>query len=118
MGSSDLRFLMSTFADEASALPVVRQLLEEHLIACGTLIPGSKSLYRWEGKIEEISEVVVLMKTNQQALDRCMRRLQELHSYEVPEVLVLNPEAVSDRYADWVSNSLRDALRNPSQQVN
>ena len=39
-------------------------------------------------------------------------------TYKVPEVLVLNPEAVSDRYADWVSNSLRDALRNPSQQVN
>jgi len=113
MTSPDLRLLVSTFANEASASLVVRQLLEEHLIACGTLLSGAKSLYRWEGKIKESSEVIALMKTNQDTMERCMARLQELHPYEVPEIAMLNPEAVSERYADWV----RDALRNPAQRV-
>jgi periplasmic divalent cation tolerance protein len=113
MTSPDLRLLVSTFANEASASLVVRQLLEEHLIACGTLLSGAKSLYRWEGKIKESSEVIALMKTNQDTVERCMARLQELHPYEVPEIAMLNPEAVSERYADWV----RDALRNPAQRV-
>lgn len=109
MDLPDVRFLLSTFADEESASTVLRQLLEERLVACGTMIPGARSLYCWKGKIEEASEVLVLLKTDQKNASRCMSRAQELHPYEVPELILLDPEAVSDPYASWI----REALGKP-----
>lgn len=106
MDHPNARLLLSTFADEESALSVLRQLLEERLIACGTLIPGVRSLYRWKGKIEEASEVFVLMKTDQKNASRCMSRIQELHPYEVPELILLDLEAVADPYALWIREAL------------
>ncbi len=106
MDLPEARLLLSTFADEESASSVLRQLLEERLIACGTMIPGARSLYRWKGKIEDASEVLVLMKTDQKNASRCMSRIQELHPYEIPELILLDPEAVSDSYASWIREAL------------
>ena len=105
----DVRLLITTFADQEAASAVVRQLLEERLIACGTLLPGALSLYRWEGKIEESSEVIALMKTDQERSTRCMARLKEMHPYDVPEIILLEPEAVSGVYASWVREALEKA---------
>ena len=80
--------------------------MDESLIACGTLLPGATSVYRWEGKITQASEVVVLMKTDRERSDRCMTRLKELHPYEAPEIILLEPEAVSGPYAAWVREAL------------
>ena len=76
------------------------------MIACGTILPGAHSIYRWQGKIEEASESIVLMKTDLKNATRCMERLQELHPYEVPEILLLNPETVSKPYLSWVREVL------------
>lgn len=107
--SQGIRLILSSFADETSASVVVRGLLEERLIACGSMIPGVRSLYRWKGSIEESSEIQVLFKTDQDHATRCMERLAELHPYEVPEVLLLDVEEASAPYADWI----RDALSKP-----
>jgi len=88
---------------------IVRQLLGESLIACGTILSGATSLYLWKGKVEEASEMVLLMKTDQERSDRCMTRLQELHPYAVPEIILLGPEAVSGPYASWVREALGTA---------
>lgn len=101
-----LRVLVTTFADRESAQAIVRQLLNESLIACGTLLPGALSFYKWEGEIAEALEVVVLMKIDQDHSEPCMTRLQELHPYEVPEIILLEPEAVSRPYAAWVRKVL------------
>lgn len=106
MHKPDVRLLITTFADQEAASATVRQLLEERLIACGTLLPGSISLFRWQGKIEEASEVIVLMKTDQERSARCMERLRELHPYDLPEIILLKPEAVSGPYATWIRESL------------
>ena len=106
MISDELRLLMTTFSEEQAAAAAVRQLLEESLIACGTILPGAHSIYRWQGKIEEASESIVLMKTDLKNATRCMERLQELHPYEVPEILLLNPETVSKPYLSWVREVL------------
>ena len=102
MHEPDVRLLISTFAAQEAASVTVRQLLGESLIACGTILPGATSLYRWEGEIEEVSEVIVLMKTDQERSARCMARLQELHPYDVPEIILLEPNAVSGPYATWI----------------
>lgn len=107
--SHGIRLILTSFADEASASVVVRGLLDERLIACGSMIPGVRSLYRWKGSIQESPEIQVLFKTDQDHAFLCMERLAELHPYEVPEILLLDPEAASAPYAGW----LRDALRKP-----
>lgn len=100
--------MMTTFADDESAQGVVKQLLGERLIACGTLVAGARSLYRWKEGIQEASETIVLMKTDREHATACTERLKQIHPYEVPEIMVIDPEAVSPPYADWV----REALRN------
>ena len=104
--SSEIRLILTTFADEESASAVLRTLLEERLIACGTLVPGVRSIYRWKGVIEESSEVQVVLKTSGEEASRCMARLEQLHPYEVPEIMELEPNAVSVPYVQWIRESL------------
>lgn len=104
---SDLRIILTTCSSEEEATSAVRQLLEERLIACGTLIPGSKSLYHWKGAVEEATEVMVFLKTDHECVARCMARLAELHPYEVPEIVVLDTEKISAPYAAWLKDALR-----------
>ncbi len=101
-----LRVILTSFSEEGSATATVRQLLEEHLIACGTMLSGTRSLYRWKGVIEDASETVVLLKTNQETATRCMERLAQLHPYETPEIILIHPDAVSSPYAAWVREVL------------
>ena len=102
-----VRLALSTFADEVSAASIITLLIEERLIACGTMIPCARSLYLWQGKIEESGETVVLFKTVDELALRFMERLKELHPYEVPEIILLEPESVSTAYEFWVRESLR-----------
>jgi periplasmic divalent cation tolerance protein len=106
MMTSELRILLTTCSDRESSEVIVRQLLGESLIACGTILPGATSLYLWKEKVEEASEMVLLMKTDQERSNQCMRRLQDLHPYDVPEIILLEPKAVSAPYASWVREVL------------
>ncbi|MEI6323183.1 MAG: divalent-cation tolerance protein CutA [bacterium] len=103
---SDLRIILTTFSSEADAATGVRQLLEERLIACGTILPGARSIYHWKRVVEEAAEVIVFLKTDQERSKFCMARLAELHLYDTPEIVVLHPEDVSNRYLLWVKESL------------
>lgn len=104
-----IRLLLTTFSDEAAAATIVRSLLDEYLIACGTLIPGARSIYRWKGAVEESTEVAVLLKTWSDAASRCMVRLAELHPYEVPEIIEVESGAIFGPYADWIRASMEEA---------
>ncbi len=97
-----IRVILTTFSNEADAARVIRQLVEEKLIACGTIVPGARSIYAWEGKIEDTSEAAVFLKTALETAPALERRLASLHPYETPEIIVLNPELVSEKYAHWV----------------
>jgi periplasmic divalent cation tolerance protein len=109
MEKPDLRVMMTTFTDNEAAFDTVKVLLEERLIACGTVLPGARSLYRWKGGIEEASEVIVLLKTDQEHATSCEKRLEEIHPYKVPAIVTFIPESLPDAYASWA----REALRNP-----
>jgi len=95
-------------ADEGAAL--VRALLERRLIACGTLMPGSRSLYRWEGKIADEQETVVLMKTRSAALQAIEKAFAELHPYKVPELLALEVRWGLEKYVSWINDETSIAL--------
>jgi periplasmic divalent cation tolerance protein len=98
--------VFTTFSDGESAAPVVRQLLEEKLIACATILPGARSLYAWEGKIQDTTEVLVLLKTLGPLYAKLEKRLTQLHPYDTPEIVALEAGAVAKPYAAWVAANL------------
>ncbi len=93
-------------AEEAARLG--RTLVEERLAACATILPRVHSIYRWQDKIESSDETLLLLKTAIEQLPALESRLNELHSYETPEFLVLGVEAGSQSYLSWLSDSLHD----------
>ncbi len=97
---SPLRIILSTFPSDEIAREVTHTLLEERLIACGNLIPGVTSIYRWQGAVETSAEVIVIFKTTA-PVESVMARIKELHPYEVPEIVVLQVADVHPAYLAW-----------------
>ncbi len=95
------RMLYITAADEKEAEAIAATLVEERLVACVTMLPV-RSVYRWEGAVQHDTETVLFAKTRADLVERAMARIVELHSYEVPCVLVLPIEAGHRPYLDWV----------------
>lgn len=98
--------VFTTFASEDDAVRVTRQLVEERLIACANLLPGARSIYRWQAEVKDTHEVVVLMKTRKQDWVALMSRLHELHPYDVPECIALRVAAGAPRYMAWLDETL------------
>ncbi|HEX6292651.1 MAG TPA: divalent-cation tolerance protein CutA [Herpetosiphonaceae bacterium] len=80
-----------------------RALVEERLAACANLVPGLRSIYRWQGAIQDDAEVLLLIKTSATHLDQLTQRIVELHSYETPEVLALPVVGGSSAYLQWLA---------------
>jgi periplasmic divalent cation tolerance protein len=99
---ADVVLAITTVASPDDASRLVRALLAERLVACGTLLPGARSLYHWEGEVTDELEVVVLLKTTAQRLDALGDAFAELHPYEVPELLVFRSQAGLPAYLGWV----------------
>ena len=89
----------------AEARSLVDRLLDERWIACANLLGPFASRYRWKGKIEESEEILLLMKTRSDLLSGLKLRVQELHSYEVPEILEVAIQGGLQAYLDWVVDS-------------
>jgi periplasmic divalent cation tolerance protein len=94
---------MTTVSSEDDAVALVRGLLDRRLVACGTLLPAARSLYRWEGKVADEREVLVILKTRSARLDALEAAFEELHPYKVPELLALDVVAGNARYLNWLS---------------
>ncbi len=103
MPQTDAVVVLTTVANVEEADKLVRVLLERRLIACGTILPGARSLYRWEGKIADESEVVLLLKTRAERVDSLEVAFGELHPYQVPELLALPVTAGLARYIAWIN---------------
>ena len=94
--------MLSTTGREQEARSIARQLVEERLAACVNILGPIRSVYRWRGAVEEEPEFLLLIKTRAILLPRLERRLIELHSYEVPEMLAIAPSAGSPDYLAWL----------------
>lgn len=99
-----LRVVLSTAPDTEAAKSIARTLVEERIVACVNIVSGVHSVYRWQGKIEESGEVLLVMKTVQDRLSALVSRVKELHPYSVPEVLALPVDAALPAYAAWVAD--------------
>jgi periplasmic divalent cation tolerance protein len=110
MPHTDAVVVLTTVASEEEAVTLVRALLERRLIACGTLLPGARSLYRWQGKLADEREVVVMLKTRSARLDSLTAAFGELHPYKVPELLSLSVSSGLEKYLEWINGETSLAL--------
>ncbi len=97
---------MTTTGDEESAVVLARALLERRIVACVNIVPRVRSLYRWKGTIEDDAECVLLMKTRADRYHALASALDELHTYDVPELIVLPIEQGSAAYLGWIDDSI------------
>lgn len=88
--------------DPGTAETLARHLVEERLAACVSVLPGIRSIYRWEGRIEDAAEVLLLVKTTRARFDALAARITELHPHDVPEVVAIDVAAGLPAYLDWV----------------
>ena len=105
-----VRVVLITVPDRERAVGLCRTLVGERLAACGNILSGVTSIYRWEGEIREDPEVVVLLKVHQDTVMALTERIAELHPHEVPEILALPVEAGFRPYLEWVTTETKDAL--------
>jgi periplasmic divalent cation tolerance protein len=98
--------VFTTLANEDDAARIVRSLVEERLIACANLLPAARSLYRWEGRVADEREVIVLMKSRKQDWTALLSRLHELHPYQVPECIAVRVAAGAPKYMAWLEEAL------------
>lgn len=99
------RIVLVTCGSIGEARKIGRSVVEKKLAACANIVPGIESTYRWKGKVERAREVLVLMKTTASRLTQLEREVKRLHSYEVPEFIVLRIAAGSKEYLAWIGAS-------------
>jgi periplasmic divalent cation tolerance protein len=93
-------------ASEEESDTIAKTLVEERLAACVN-ITTVRSHYRWEGEICEDTEALLIIKTERSRVDRIIKRITDVHSYEVPEIIALPVLAGSEKYLEWVEESVR-----------
>jgi len=100
----EYRSVFITAKDSTEARTIGRTLVEEKLIACANYFPVN-SIYRWKGSIEESGEIAIIAKTRAGLVERLIKRVKQLHSYEVPCVVTWNIEEGNPDYLKWILES-------------
>jgi len=101
----EARIVLSTTSSREEAQRIARTLVEERLAACVNLVENVASIYRWQGDVEESLEIMLIIKCNVEKLAAIETRLHQMHSYDVPEFLVLPVEGGSSAYLRWLRES-------------
>lgn len=99
---TDLRLVFMTCPSMEVAEAIVRVLVEERYAACGNIVPGVRSIFRWNDTIQDETEVMVVLKTRPESFEALRRKIVEIHPYEVPEVVGVRADRVHPDYARWV----------------
>jgi periplasmic divalent cation tolerance protein len=103
---TDKRIVLTTAGSEEEAGKIARHLVERRLAACVNIIPRVASIYRWQGKVEETREWLLIVKTTAAAFGQVRGAIAELHSYELPECICLTIEDGSPNYLEWIADSV------------
>lgn len=107
--SGAARMVFITAPDREVALRLARGLVEGRLAACAQVLPGLTSVYRWQDRVQEESEVLLLVKTTALRLPALESWLRAAHPYDTPECLALAPARVEPRYLAWLEQACADA---------
>ncbi len=99
---ANVRVVFMTAPDEATAARIARALVEERLAACVNIVPGVRSIYRWQSDVHDDREVLCVVKTVPEKVPQVFTRIRELHPYKVPEGLALAVESGLPDYVAWI----------------
>jgi periplasmic divalent cation tolerance protein len=102
---TNARIVLTTAGSQEEARKIAQALVERRLAACVNIVPHVESIYRWQGKIETAEEWLLLIKTQAELFDRVRNAVKELHSYDLPECVMLEVAAGSPEYLDWIAKN-------------
>lgn len=106
---TDKLLVLTTAPSEAGAKKIAHALVEERLAACVNIVPKIHSVYRWQGKVESADEFLLLIKTTRDREEQVRSAIQDLHTYELPECIVIAIDGGSEEYLQWLSESVAGA---------
>jgi len=104
---TDKLLVLTTAGSEAEARKIAQALVERRLAACVNIIPRIQSVYRWEGKVEQAEEFLLLIKTVKAREAEVRAAICELHAYDLPECIAIPIESGSTDYLKWLTDSVR-----------
>ncbi|WP_338482505.1 MULTISPECIES: divalent-cation tolerance protein CutA [unclassified Wolbachia] len=104
---NNLVLVYTTFSNFEEAKTVSEELLNEKLIVCVNIFPEVNSLYLWEGKISNSCEVVAIMKSRNDQVDKIVEKIEAMHSYDQPAIAVMHIEKANKSFTNW-ANSVID----------
>jgi periplasmic divalent cation tolerance protein len=103
---TDKRIVLTTAGSEEEARKIARHLVESRIAACVNIVPQVSSIYRWQGKVEEAREWLLVIKTTAAAFEEVRQAITKLHSYDLPECVCLNVEDGAPNYLQWIAESV------------
>ena len=103
---TDKVLVLTTAGNEAEAGKIAHHLVEHQLAACVNIVPRIQSVYRWEGKVETAEEYLLVIKTTKSRSAEVQSAIRELHSYDLPECIVISVESGSEEYLNWIEDSV------------
>jgi periplasmic divalent cation tolerance protein len=103
---TDKLLVLSTASSEAEARRIAEALVDRRLAACVNLVPRIQSVYRWQGKVEQAEECLLVIKTVKAREEEVRSAIQELHSYELPECISISIGSGSPEYLKWIEDSV------------
>jgi periplasmic divalent cation tolerance protein len=102
---TDARIILTTAGSQEEAGKIAYALVERRLAACVNIVPRIESVYRWQGKVETAQEWLLLVKTQADYFERIRDAVKELHSYDLPECVMLEVTAGTEEYLDWIAEN-------------
>ena len=102
---TNARIILTTAGSQEEADKIAHALVDRRLAACVNIVPRIESVYRWQGEVETAQEWLLLIKTQAELYERVRDALKELHSYDLPECVMLEVTAGSHEYLDWVTQN-------------
>jgi periplasmic divalent cation tolerance protein len=103
---TDKIVVLSTCPTEEEAAKLARALVEARVAACVTMVPGARSVYRWQGAVESAAECLLIIKSSHRLFESLRTALEEAHTYDVPEVLAMPVVEGSVDYMNWLEGQL------------
>ena len=113
MRAQDLIVVVTSVGTEDQALDIAHALVRNRQAACVNLIPNVHSIYRWKGRVCDDGEFLLLIKTTGQQFSGVKQTIQEINTYELPEVLAYRVDDASDGFASWIAKTTMHAKRKP-----
>ena len=99
---TDAVLVLTTLPNSEAAAELANRLVSEKLAACANILPALRSIYRWQGKVQDENEVLVLLKTQARHYESLKSRILALHPYDLPEVIAIPVERGHQAYLDWI----------------